>query len=44
MIINIGLGKFAETVKKYNAKVIQYNWAPIAGGDKRLAEILKKLR
>ena len=44
VIINIGLGKFAETVKKYNAKVIQYNWAPIAGGDKRLAEILKKLR
>ena len=30
--------------EKYNAKVIQYNWAPIAGGDKRLAEILKKLR
>ena len=44
VIINIGLGKFAETVKKYDAKVIQYNWAPTAGGDKRLAEILKKLR
>ena len=44
VVVNIGLVKFAETIKKYNAKVIQYNWAPIAGGDKRLAALLEKLK
>lgn len=44
VIVNVGLIKFAETIKKYDAKVIQYNWAPIARGDKRLAELLEKLK
>lgn len=44
VIINVGLVKFAETIKKYDAKVIQYNWAPIAGGNKRLAALLEKLK
>ena len=34
VVVNVGLVKFAETIKKYDAKVIQYNWAPIAGGNK----------
>ena len=44
VVVNVGLVKFAETIKKYDAKVIQYNWAPIAGGNKRLAELLEKLK
>lgn len=43
-VINIGLKHFAETVKKYESDVVQYNWSPIAGGDKRLAKILEKLK
>lgn len=43
-VINIGLKHFAETVKKYECDVVQYNWAPVAGGDTRLAKILEKLK
>lgn len=43
-VINIGLKHFAETVKKYESDVVQYNWAPVAGGDVRLAKILEKLK
>lgn len=43
-VINIGLKHFAQTVKKYEGEVVQYNWAPVAGGDKRLAKILEKLK
>lgn len=43
-VINIGLKHFAETVKKYECEVAQYNWAPVAGGDKRLAKILEGLK
>lgn len=43
-VINIGLKHFAETVKKYDGDVVQYNWSPVAGGNKRLAQILEKLK
>ncbi len=42
-VINAGLAGFAEPIKAYGGAVVQFNWAPVAGGDARLAEILSKL-
>jgi len=42
-VINIGLENFAKTILKHNGKVVQYNWAPIAGGDKKMQNLLDKL-
>lgn len=43
-VINIGLRNFAEAIQENGAPVVQYQWTPIAGGDKRLAKILEKLK
>ena len=40
-IINIGLKSFAEVVEEFGCEVVQYDWAPPAGGNVKL---LKKLR
>ncbi|MCX8602445.1 MULTISPECIES: acyl-CoA synthetase FdrA [unclassified Gilliamella] len=42
-VINAGLRSFAEDLQASNIPVVQYQWAPIAGGNKKLAAILKKL-
>ena len=42
-VINIGLEDFAETILEHNGNVVQYNWAPIAGGDKRIQGLLETL-
>jgi len=42
-VINVGLSGFADTVQENGGQVVQYQWAPIAGGDKRLAKILDDL-
>lgn len=39
-VINIGLSGFADTVQENGGQVVQYQWAPIAGGNERLAKIL----
>ncbi|MFC7392968.1 acyl-CoA synthetase FdrA [Scopulibacillus cellulosilyticus] len=43
-VINVGLKGFAETIQENGGQVVQYQWAPIAGGNKRLARILEKLK
>lgn len=43
-VINIGLKSFSEAVLEHGGEVVQYQWAPIAGGNKRLAKILEKLK
>lgn len=43
-VINTGLEMFTESLTKNDASVVQYNWAPIASGDKRMAKILKLLK
>lgn len=43
-VVNVGLKHFAETVKQHGGQVVQYNWSPVAGGNKRLAAILAKLK
>lgn len=42
-IINVGLEGFAEDLAAEGATVIHLDWAPPAGGNVRLAELLSKL-
>ncbi|MDX1301453.1 acyl-CoA synthetase FdrA [Photobacterium sp.] len=42
-IINIGLSGFAEDLLTCNATAIHYRWAPVAGGNAHLTELLNKL-
>jgi FdrA protein len=42
-VINIGLELFADTLKDQGIDVINVDWRPPAGGDKKMAELLNKL-
>lgn len=42
-VINAGLRSFAEDLQSSKVPVVHYQWAPIAGGNQKLAAILKKL-
>ena len=42
-VINIGLEGFALELVAQQVDVIQVDWAPPAGGDPRLADLLAKL-
>ncbi|MBA7524883.1 hypothetical protein ES705_17028 [subsurface metagenome] len=43
VVINIGLESFADNLKKEGVRVLKLNWKPPAGGDKKLASLLKRL-
>lgn len=43
-VVNIGLRHFAETILQYGGKVVQYDWAPAAGGNEKLAKLLALLK
>lgn len=43
-IINIGLKSFAEVVEQFGCQVVQYDWAPPAGGNVKLIKTLNFLR
>lgn len=42
-IVNIGLTSFTESILAYGGSTVQYDWKPVAGGNKRLIKILNKL-
>ena len=42
-VINVGLEGFAEDLAAEGVPVIRLDWAPPAGGDVKLADILSKL-
>jgi FdrA protein len=42
-VINIGLERFAEDLAAQGAAVQHVEWAPPAGGNARLADLLSKL-
>ena len=42
-VINIGLESFATDLERRGVAVVQVDWAPPAGGDPELAELLSKL-
>lgn len=43
VVINMGLESFAENLKAQQVRVLQMNWRPPAGGDREMADLLKKL-
>lgn len=42
-VINIGLDSFNEAIVKFGGESIQYDWKPIAGGNKKLIRILNTM-
>lgn len=43
-VINVGLRSFALDLQSSGTPVVHYQWAPVAGGNARLASLLKQLR
>lgn len=43
VVINVGLKMFAESLESQGVEVVQVDWAPPAGGDQELADLLDKL-
>lgn len=43
-VINIGLKSFADVLEDFKCEVVQFNWAPPAGGDIKLIKALQFLR
>jgi len=42
-VINMGLDSFAENLRREKVDVLQMDWRPPAGGNKRLISLLDKL-
>ncbi len=42
-VINVGLESFAADLEQRGVEVVQVDWAPPAGGDAELADLLSKL-
>ncbi len=42
-VINMGLDSFADTLRKEQVPVLQMDWKPPAGGNKRLISLLERL-
>jgi FdrA protein len=43
IVINMGVESFADNLTKEKVKVLQMNWRPPAGGNKKLLSLLAKL-
>ena len=43
IVINLGVKKFAESLEEQGVETIQVDWAPTAGGDKEMMDLLDKL-
>ncbi|GAH96990.1 unnamed protein product [marine sediment metagenome] len=44
LVINMGLESFAENLKKEGVRVLRMSWKPPAGGSKKIASLLEKLK
>jgi FdrA protein len=42
-IINVGLREFADALVEQDVAVVQYDWSPVAGGDRRMQQLLDAL-
>jgi len=42
-IINVGVESFVESILKYGGAAVQFDWKPVAGGNKKLIKILNEL-
>lgn len=43
-VVNIGLESFYSDLKKQEVSAIHVNWRPTAGGNKKLASFLSRLK
>lgn len=43
VVVNIGVGDFAQTLQQQSVRVIQVDWTPPAGGDTEMMNLLDKL-
>jgi hypothetical protein len=43
-VVNIGLESFYDDLKEQGVPVIHVNWRPTAGGNKKLASLLSRLK
>lgn len=43
-VINVGLESFYKDLKKQEVEVIHVNWRPAAGGNKKMASLLSRLK
>lgn len=43
-VINIGLESFYKDLKSQDIKVTHLDWKPVAGGNKRMASLLSRLK
>jgi FdrA protein len=42
-VINVGLREFADALVENDVAVVQYDWRPVAGGDRRMQQLLDAL-
>lgn len=42
-VVNIGLAQFARTLEGQGVDVVQVDWTPPAGGNRRMIDLLDKL-
>jgi len=42
-VINVGLREFADALVENDVAVVQYDWSPVAGGDRRMQQLLDAL-
>lgn len=42
-VINIGVESFTESITTYGGKTVQFDWRPVAGGNRKLIRILNEL-
>jgi hypothetical protein len=43
IVINLGLKNFAVSLQEQGVEIVQVDWAPPAGGDKEMMELLDQL-
>lgn len=43
VVINIGLRSFTESLLDQDIEVVQIDWAPPAGGDQEMIDLLERL-
>lgn len=43
VVINVGLVKFAESLKEQKVELVQVDWVPPAGGDQEMIDLLDQL-
>jgi len=43
-VINVGVESFNEPIQKYQGKSVQFDWKPVAGGNKQLMHVLKEIK